>query len=32
VLVLDARADVVHGVLVAMGYAGSYPTTRRAVA
>ena len=26
------RADVVHGVLVAMGYAGSYRTTRRAVA
>ena len=27
-----ARADVVHGVLVAMGYQGSYRTTRRAVA
>src|SRR5579875_1013175 len=27
-----ARADVVHGVLVAMGYEGSYRTTRRAVA
>src|SRR5947209_10749062 len=27
-----ARADVVHGVLIAMGYAGSYRTTRRAVA
>jgi hypothetical protein len=26
------RADVVHGMLVAMGYAGSYRTTRRAVA
>ena len=26
------RADVVHGVLVAMGYEGSYRTTRRAVA
>jgi transposase len=26
------RADVVHGVLLAMGYAGSYRTTRRAVA
>src|SRR5262249_58422944 len=26
------RADVVHGVLVAMGYVGSYRTTRRAVA
>jgi transposase len=26
------RADVVHGVLVAMGYQGSYRTTRRAVA
>src|SRR5947209_13139588 len=26
------RADVVHGVLIAMGYAGSYRTTRRAVA
>jgi len=26
------RADVVHGVLVAMGYHGSYRTTRRAVA
>jgi hypothetical protein len=26
------RADVVRGVLVAMGYAGSYRTTRRAVA
>lgn len=26
------RADVVHGVLVAMGYGGSYRTTRRAVA
>ena len=24
------RADVVHGVLVAMGYVGSYRTTRRA--
>jgi transposase len=26
------RADVVHGVLVTMGYQGSYRTTRRAVA
>ncbi len=26
------RADVVHGMLVAMGYQGSYRTTRRAVA
>ena len=26
------RADVVHGVLVAIGYEGSYRTTRRAVA
>src|ERR1700741_2844693 len=26
------RADVVHGLLVAMGYEGSYRTTRRAVA
>jgi hypothetical protein len=26
------RADVVHGVLVAMGYEGSYRTTRWAVA
>jgi transposase len=26
------RADVVHGVLVSMGYEGSYRTTRRAVA
>jgi hypothetical protein len=26
------RADNAHGILVAMGYAGSYRTTRRAVA